>query len=302
MKSILTTAIILIACCAQCQARTIKLLTIGNSFSGNATRYLCQLAGSAGHKIILVRADLPGCPMERHWKGVEAAEADPSSATGRPYTITVNGSPKKGSLKEILGQEKWDVVTIQQASMISTDVSTYRPYARSLRDFVKKNAPQAEVVIHETWAYRRDDPRFATGKDSQAKMYKDLRGAYRAVAKELGLRMIPAGDAVYVAETDPAWAYKPPAFDQAKLAYPGLPDQTHSMHIGWRWLRNTKGEQELGMDGHHLSQLGCYLAGCVWFEFLFNESVENNTYVPRGISALDARHLRVLAHKTAHPE
>lgn len=287
----------------KCDAKTIRLLTIGNSFSGNATRYICQLAQAAGHEVVLGRADLPGCPMERHWKAVEAAEADPNSAAGKPYLVTIDGKKGMYSLREILTSDKWDVVTIQQASMISTDPSTYRPYARNLRDFVKKYAPQAEVLIHETWAYRCDDPRFATGKDSQAKMYKDLRAAYRATAKELGLRVIPAGNAVYAAETDPDWAYKPPVFDPTKIVYPELPDQKHSMHVGWQWVKDkTSGDYKLSMDGHHLSQLGCYLVGCVWFEFLFNESVENNTYVPRGLSALDARYLRVLAHKTLHPE
>jgi len=296
------TAAILIAC-VPCQAKTVRLLTIGNSFSGNATRYLCQIAQAAGHEVVLTRADLPGCPMERHWKAVEAAEADANSTEGRPYSVTIDGKKKLCSLKEILVSDKWDVVTIQQASPISTDVSTYRPYARNLRDYVRKHAPQATVVIHETWAYRCDDPRFAPGKDSQEKMYKDLRAAYHAIANELGLRVIPAGDAVYAAETDPDWAYKPPVFDPDKLTYPDLPDQTHSMHVGWQWIKDkATGSYKLTMDGHHLSQLGCYLAGCVWFEFLFNQNVEHNTYVPRGISALDARYLRVLAHETVHPE
>lgn len=289
--------------CVPCKATTIKLLTIGNSFSGNATRYLCQIAQAAGDEVVLMRADLPGCSMERHWKAVEAAEIDPNSTAGRPYSVTIDGKRGLRSLKEILVSEKWDVVTIQQASMISTDVSTYRPYARNLRDFVRKHAPQAEVLIHETWAYRCDDPRFVPGKDSQEKMCKGLRAAYHTIARELGLRVIPAGDAVYAAETDPAWAYKPPVFDPDKLAYPSLPDQTHSMHVGWQWTRDkTTGDYKLTMDGHHLSQLGCYLAGCVWFEFLFDRNVENNTYIPRGISALDARYLRVLAHRIVHPE
>jgi len=274
-------------------------VTIGNSFSGNATRYLCQIAKAAGDEVVLARADLPGCPMDRHWKCVEAAEASPSAAEGRPYTMLVDGRSKHVSLKDMLTSDKWDVVTIQQASMISSDLSTYEPYARNLLAFARKNAPQAEVLIHETWAYRCDDPRFVPGKDSQARMYRDLRAAYHATAKELGLRIIPAGDAVYAAETDPEWSYKPQGFDQAKMTYPDLPAQPHSMHVGWEWLKDkTSGQYKLTLDGHHLSQLGCYLVGCVWYEFLFGKSVESNAYVPRGISALDARYSRVLAHKT----
>lgn len=304
MKILIVSALALTACGCAIAApaapppKTIRLLTVGNSFSGNATRYIIQLAAAAGHKIVLARADLPGCPMERHCKAVEAAEADPNATAGKPYTVTVGSSKKHCSLKEILASDKWDFVTIQQASAISPDVGTYRPYAKNLRDFIKKNSPQAEVLIHETWAYRRDDPRFDSGKDSQEKMHADLRTAYQTIAKELSLRVIPVGDALYAAGTDPAWGYRPVKFDKAGLKHPNLPDQTHSLNVGWQWLKDASGEYKLTMDGHHASDLGCYLAGCAWFEVLFNESVENNSYVPRGIPAADARYLRAVAHKT----
>lgn len=298
---LLVTAVIACGGCAWAQPaqkeKTIRLLTVGNSFSGNATRYIVALAAAAGHKLVLGRADLPGCPMERHWKAVEAADADPKAEAGKPYAMTVDGKRKNCSLRDMLTSDRWDFVTIQQASMISTDVNTYRPYARNLRDYIKKHAPQAEVLIHETWAYRVDDPRFALDSDSQAKMYRELRGAYQTVAKQLGLHIIPVGDAMYAAETDPAWAYKPATFDKATLKYPNLPDQTHSMHVGWQWLKDTNGGYKLAMDGHHANANGCYLAGCVWFEFLFNENAQANTYIPRGVSAAEARYLRALAHR-----
>jgi hypothetical protein len=56
---------------------------------------------------------------------------------------------------------KWDYVTIQQASIKSHDFSTYQPHAGFLRDLITKHAPQAKLLIHQTWAYRVDDPRFA---------------------------------------------------------------------------------------------------------------------------------------------
>lgn len=279
--------------------KTVRLLTVGNSFSGNAVRYLPQIVEAAGHKLILARADLGGCPMDRHWRHVEAAEADPASADARPYTVKVDDKNKQFSLKEMLTSEKWDFVTIQQASMISSDIKTYRPYAKNLRDYIKKHAPQAEVLMHQTWAYRVDDPRFDDpAKDSQEKMYKDLRAAYRTIAKELGLRILPVGDALYAADTDPNWGYRPAKFDKAALKHPDLPDQTHSLHVGYMWRKDgATGSYTLGMDGHHAGIMGCYLAGCIWFEMLYNESVVDNKYVPREIRAAEARYLRALAHR-----
>lgn len=277
--------------------KTIRLLTVGNSFSGNAVTYLNDLVAAAGHKLVLGRADLPGCWLELHWRHVEAAEADPTSKEGRPYPVSVGKSNVQRSLKEILESKKWDYVTIQQASMISSDISTYQPYARNLRDFIKKNAPQAEVVMHETWAYRCDDPRFDPITDSESKMHHDLRHAYHTVASELDLRIMPVGDAFYAVDTDKTWCYKPVEFDQAAIKYPELPDQTHSLHVGWQWQKDEQGECKLAMDAHHANAAGCYLAGCVWFEFLFDENVEDNTFVPDGISQDYAKYLRSVAHK-----
>lgn len=274
--------------------KVVRLLTVGNSFSGNATRYLDELVTAAGHKLVLGRADLPGCWLELHWRHAAAAEADPKGEAGRPYPISVGGSEVHRSLKEMLAAIKWDVVTIQQASMISSDISTYRPYARNLRDYIKKNAPQAEVVMHETWAYRCDDPRFDSVADSESKMHHDLRHSYKTIAAELGLRIMPVGDAMYAVDTDKSWCYKPAKFTHV---YPDLPDQTHSLHVGYWWQKNEQGNYELQSDTRHANAAGCYLAGCVWFECLYKESVENNSFVPDGISASDAKYLRSMAHK-----
>ena len=278
--------------------KTVRLLTVGNSFSGNATRYLTQIAEAAGHKLVLGRADLPGCSMQRHWEAVEAAEANPADAEGKPYTVQVGDSREHRSLKEILTSEKWDFVTIQQYSAISHNAATYRPYARNLRDYIRKHAPQAEVVIHQTWAYRRDDPRFAADSDSQERMYRQSRNAYCSIARELGLRVIPVGDAFYAADTFGPWRYRPVEFDPAHARYPDLPDQTHSLHVGWYWSVDGNGGRKLAMDGHHANANGCYLAGCVWFEFLFGESVEDNNFTPSEVTVEDARVLRYIAHRS----
>src|SRR5262249_27624094 len=150
--------------------------------------------------------------------------------------------------------EPWDVITIQQASILSHDLSTYRPYARQLRDVIKRYAPQAEVLVHQTWAYRRDDPRFAARAprpgdgqptDQQA-MYRGLTHAYETIAAELGARPIPVGDAFHRADTDPLWGYEPDTkFDFKTAQRPALPDQTHSLHVGWQWAKQEDGQDAL---------------------------------------------------------
>jgi hypothetical protein len=271
--------------------KTVRLVTIGNSFSANATNFLDDLAKAAGHTLVHMPFVVGGASMEVHWTKIQANEKDPKDPAGLYGTK---------SLKDVLSTSAWDVVTIQQASIKSHDLATYRPFAQQLQAYVKQHAPKTELLLHETWAYRGDDPRFRMPKgepSTREAMYTMLRDAYRAVAKELGVRLIPVGDAFHLADSDPAWGFKSdPAWDPKKAVAPALPDQTHSLHVGWRW--STKdGKTTLQMDGHHANTAGEYLGACVWFEVLFGESPVGNTFVPKGLSAEDAAYLQKAAHR-----
>ncbi len=287
-------AVFLLLLTLTAEARTVKLFLIGNSFSQAAARYLPELAKDGGHELIIGRAELPGAPMETHWNAVVAEMADASDPKGKPY------SGKTKSLRQLLSSNTWDIVTIQQASIQSSDVNTYEPYARQLRDLVTNLQPKAEVVMHQTWAYRNDEKVFAfTDKKAkkhardQKEMWTTSRAAYHAVADELGLRLIPAGDAFWMADSDPKWGYREDKkFDFKKAVPPALPDQTHSLHAGYSWQ---KGTNVMAFDAHHPGPAGCYLAGLVWYGFLFGESPAKLTFVPPGVPADYAAHLRDVA-------
>jgi len=272
-------------------AKTVRLLTIGNSFSGNATHFLGDLAKANGHTLVHQPMSIGGAAMEVHWNHIQANEKDPADP---------NGLYGKKALNVTLDSNDWDYVTIQQASIKSHDIDTYRPFASQLQEYVKKHAPKAELLLHQTWAYRVDDPRFtpkaAAGEPkTQEEMYTMLSAAYKTIAKELGVRQLPVGDAFHLADTDPAWGYKPDTkFDRAKAVAPELPDQTHSLHAGWRWDTKTG---KLGMDGHHANAAGEYLGACVWYEVLFKESAVGNPFVPAGITPEDAKYLQDVAHR-----
>jgi hypothetical protein len=275
------------------KGKTVRLLTVGNSFSQNTTKYLDKIAEADGNTLIHHRCVIGGSGPDQHLAKAAAHEKDPKDKAG------LYGTGK--SLKEELAAEKWDVITIQQASIRSHDVANYRPAINELHDLIKKHAPNSEVVIHQTWAYRVDDPRFAgTGKagepKTQKEMYDGLSSAYRTVAKELGIRRIPVGDAFFAADTDPKWGYKPDAkFDPKTAKPPMLPDQTHSLHVGYRW--DKADDKTVKMDGHHANAAGEYLGGLVFYEFLFGTSPVDNTFRPAGVDAEYARFLQETAHK-----
>lgn len=277
------------------KAKTVRLLTVGNSFSGNATSQLGNLVKAAGHTLIHRPMSIGGASMATHWTRVERHEKDPKDPAGLYGTK---------NLKDELKSEEWDFVTIQQASIQSHNVDTYRPYASQLHGLIKKQAPKAEILVHQTWAYRVDDPRFAK-KDppkgeptTRQEMHDALTKAYDTIAGELKLRVIPVGDAFQLADTDPKWGYKiDKKFDFAGAKKPAMPDQTNSLHSGWSWSKDKDGKDKLNIDGHHASTAGQYLGACVWFEILFGESVVGNSYIPAKMDAAYARFLQETAHK-----
>ena len=277
--------------------RTVRLLTVGNSFSRNATRYLGQIARADGQRLEHLECPIWGGSMQQHWEKACCHEQDPRDPKGLYYSGV--------SLKQALQSAPWDYVTIQQASMLSHDVNTYRPYAARLFNYIKTNAPQAEVLLHQTWAYRSDDPRFsgvtnggASVPASQKAMYEGLSRAYETIARELGVRRIPVGDAFFMADTDPQWAYWPDDLYDFKHPHrPELPNQTNSLHVGWTWAQSKEGAWTLKMDGHHAGKAGEYLAGCVFYEVIFGRSVVGNRFIPPGLSWGQVSFLQGVAHR-----
>jgi len=265
--------------------KSVKLLAIGNSFSGNATHYLPDIVKAGGDTLTLKQIAIGGCPLETHWRNAAAFQQGVTNQQARAWAL--------------LTAEKWDFVTLQQYSMNSFKLETYRPFAKQLHDYIKAQAPTAEIVIHETWAYREDDPLFKKNF-TQLDMYWGLRKAYETIASELGCRIIPVGDAFQNARTDAAWGafVTDVKFDNKNAKPPALPDQTHSLNAGYHWKTDKDGKSDLELDGHRANTAGEYLAAAVWYEFLFGHSIVGNTFVPKGLAAADIAVLQRIAHQT----
>ena len=122
----------------------LRVFTIGNSFASNATQFLPQLALEGGHPLELGGATIGGCSLQKHWD-LHQSGANPHDGQ---------------SLRERLSQGEWDIVTLQQASIDSTDLSSYSPYTDNLCELVREMQPRARLAWHQTWVYHADSPRF----------------------------------------------------------------------------------------------------------------------------------------------
>ena len=282
-------------------ATKLRLLVVGNSFSGNALHFFPDLVSAAGCAVEVKHLMVGGSPLKLHWTMAETALRDPQDPKGR---YGENG--KNGSLPENLDQGPWDAVTIQQYSKEAHDPATYRPFADKLVALIRERAPKARLCIHQTWAYRKDDPRFGTGPSNDLpdaeEMHRRVRAAYVGVAKDLSLDIMPVGEAFHLVATDPVWGFAiDPAWNSKTAVFPALPDQSHSLNVGWSWSEKDK-KKVIAYDGHHANRNGEYVAGCVWFEVLFHRSVVGNAFHPKDMSAEDAAFLQQAAHKAVEAE
>lgn len=274
-----------------------RILTIGNSLSENATQYLEPIMAAEGRQDLLIgKTSLGGCSLQKHWNLVKQCDLLPGV---RPYDFRLTGQPSRpATLREALTAEPWDYVTLQQVSTDSWRPETYRPWINYLHELVSERAPQAQVVIHETWAYRVDSPALVQYGIDQATMHDRLTAAYADVARELGCRVLPCGTAFEKARRRLKFV-PDPAYDFANPRPLELPDQSRSLIAGhyWRTGNTGSGNAELGMDDRHGNEKGCYLANAVWYEMFTGRRPGLDRFCPPGVSADMLRLLSDTAHE-----
>ena len=275
---------------------TLRLLTIGNSFADNALVELRPMARAGGKELIYLRANIGGCSLERHARHLREAEAgDPAGRAYKNIIDPLSSERRDFTLPEALALLPWDVVTIQQVSTGSFRRETFQPHADELITAIRRLAPTAEIVIHQTWAYRDDHALFQKGDGfTPAVMHEQLRANYAWLAAEKGLRLLPSGEAMHLARQTPRWTYTPdPNFDFANPAPDALPDQRGSLHTGWVWRTDANtGAKRFALDAIHANLAGRYLAAAVWYRALFNADSAPPHYVPEGLDPEDAADLR----------
>ena len=283
--------------------KTIRILTIGNSFAQNALTYLEAIAESIGDAAFVVgRANLGGCSLEKHWRLASYTEIHPEYKT---YALGCLGGDQivQAGLQEALKAQPWDVVTLQQVSAKSWRPETYEPYLGQLVEMVRRLAPTASLALHQTWAYRTDSPFLPENGLTQAIMHERIADAYQHFAGVHGCRILRSGEAIHRARTAPGCSFQwpEPGYGYHQAEAPELPRQENSFAAGWGWrIRDTpEGVPELRLDANHLNNRGNYLVGCLWYEALTGRATTDRTFVPSDIDAEDAARLRPIAHEVA---
>ena len=250
----------------------MKILSIGNSFSVDAQRYLHQLAENEGENLACYNLYIGGCPLKRHWDNWERA--------AREYAYIVNGGDplldEKGekklvSIQDAVNEGGWDIITLQPASHDSGEYDTYQPFLNDLSRAVHAAAPAARQLIHETWAYEIDSThsQFFRYGNSQETMYACLKDAYARAAEAIHAPIIPSGDVIQALRGTPEFNY-------------------------------AAGGQSLCRDGFHMHLIyGRYALAVVWFTFIFQKPVQGKGFRPEGCGEENEPLLRLIREKAA---
>ena len=169
----------------------MNILSIGNSFSQDAQRYLHRIAGADGVKINSFNLFIGGCSLSMHYRNM-LSEA-------KAYTLEMNGISTgfSVSIKEALLNRDWDIVTVQQVSSKAPRYSTYQPYLDELVKYIRLLAPKAKIAIHQTWAYEPESERLTKSMNysTHNEMLGDIVNAYQEAAKHIGADyLIPSGE------------------------------------------------------------------------------------------------------------
>ena len=173
----------------------MKILSIGNSFSQDAQRYLHRLAKKEGVDLKAVNLYIGGCSLRRHYLNM----LDDNVA----YDFQFNGESTgiKVSIRQAIVSDNWDYITLQQASHDSARFETYTPYIEALAEYVRKYCPHAKLLIHQTWAYETGslklaNQQFATDEEMFAAVEQSYSKAAQLIAAD---GIIPAGKAMLTA-------------------------------------------------------------------------------------------------------
>lgn len=227
----------------------MKILSIGNSFSQDAQKWLHGICKTAGHDVTCINLYIGGCSLEHHWERYLDDEPE--------YRYEINGVDKKEiTLKEALSADKYDIVTLQQVSHLSAKKETYVPFLEDLYKEVKKFQPDAVIYIHHIWAYQ--DGHESDFDGSSERMYEGVNEGYKFAGELVNCPLIMVGPFIqYLRRNVPEF--------------------------------NSETGINITRDGAHLSYTyGRFAAGLIWFATLVGGDIDKVDLIPLEIDGVPA--------------
>ena len=229
---------------AYLRGETLKVLNIGNSYTGNVTSYIEQLASAIGNDVsdLAIYRFYRGSGSFKSWvdiyNGKDTSTYQLSKVVGN-LDVGLTPSESAGSNAELfvnaLSSVKWDIILIQQASTYATDFDSWNGngaggYLSELLNIIRLHQPQATIGYIMPHSYG-DNYSSNTEKSSLLRWQK-MAEATKSMKSNYGIDfIIPYGTAV------------------------------ESLRA------TTANADDFTTDGTHLATgLGCYCASCCYYQ------------------------------------
>lgn len=238
----------------------MKILAIGNSFSQDAFAYINNLASAAGDDCKVVNLYIGGCSLENHWFQYE------HNLCFYEYELNGKNSGAYVSIDEVLDEEEWDIISLQQCSGLSGVEESYEPYLSRLIKAIKEKKPNSKLVLHETWAYDEGSLHedFGRYELSQSVMYNQLHLAYKKMGDLYNLFIVPSGTLIQNLR-------------------------------GYEEFDSHQGGQSLCRDGFHLHGIyGRYAVACLWYLMFISEDKKIEFIPPNRDDDLYERKIQII--------
>jgi len=241
------------------EEKAFKVLFIGNSHTVDAANYFYNIAASAGYTDVKAgAATISGETIAGHYANARgnAAKYVYKKTTGGVTTRTTGHC-----LGDLLKDEAWDFVILQEATPRSGFGEYYNQDLDGLTAYVKANAENPDVRLgwYMVWAYSTDN----TFKNFAADFDRDQMGMYNAITSTVQQKVESHPDISFV-----------------------VPVGTVVQNLRTSYMADV-----LGTDGSHLyDPEGDYLAGLCFFRFLSGESLYDLENMPGTIVSLPPDH------------
>ncbi len=244
----------------------INLLMIGNSFCYYYVEELYGMAKEAGIQMKIYNLYYSGCTVPKHWNWFLEDES--------PYQLITTDdkgrrSKKDVSLRTALKQENWDMISLQSTggtvgaammddASVQKTKETVLPIVKKLYDYIRGQFPQSQLYWQETWAfqvgYNRSNGTVET-KEIQDRQRLVIQTIQRPILTENNVKLIPTGEAWYLARQNPV--------------------------VGDNLCARLGVKEDKG-DNYHDGDIGGgqYVNACTWFEVLTGKSCLGNAYRP----------------------
>ncbi|MBQ3074681.1 MAG: DUF4886 domain-containing protein [Clostridia bacterium] len=231
--------------------KTLKVLSVGNSFARNATKVLYQIAKREGvEEIVLGNLHIGGCPISRHY------ELSQSGSAEYAYYKNTTGTWEKTenvAMMTALLDEDWDYITITSTPGQEGDPKFYEGCLDGLIAFLDANKtnPEAKIAYHMTWAFPNGSP------SSVMKLHNNSRTV------------------MFNAITDTTENHILKKYDVDFLIASGTAVEN---------ARSVMGQVFTKDDGYHMNTAGEYVTGYMYFAAITGKPLTELKFTPNYIS------------------